>query len=347
VRKFAFNYPLLLLVLWTGLMLAGDFVVLDTSVRQFRSRAFASATGRIVQSALGKGSLMHRGVDFQYNFSVNGVDYTGHRYRYDDRNAAFEYSAATNAFPAWSERTVYYNPARPEDSLLDPGLDGCDLLLLLFALPFSIVTLALWAAFFRAKGESSGLAPAGGIRILQTPAETRARLAEFSPPAAGGFGLASAAFVCVFPVVSIGGFAPGLRLMSAVWIFVLAVGLASFSWALARNRAGNFDLRINPAAQTVTLPRTGGRSAPLTVPRREIVAVSLLRRVSKSPSGNHFSFVPALDRAAPNSEPAPMKLVTWGWSEARARAFSQWLSGQLQVRFKGVEEEDPPAVSKG
>jgi len=347
VRKFAFSYPLLLLAMWTGLVLAADFVVLDTSVRQFRSRGFASTTGKIVQSVVSKGPMTHRGVAIQYNFTVNGADYTGHRYRYDDRNITFEYAAATNAFPVWSERTVYYNPADPGDSLLNPGLDGSDLLLLLFALPLSVVTLALWMALFQARGESGGPAPAGGIRILQSPGETRARLAEFSPLAAGAFGLAAAAFVSAFPVVAIGGFAPSLRLMVMVWIFVLAAGAAAFLWAAKEQHAGTYDLRINPSAQTVTLPRTGGRPAPLTVPRREILAVALLRRVSKSPSGNHFTYVPALKRAAPDSEPQPMKLVTWGWSEARARAFSQWLSQQLQVEFKGIEAEARPADEKG
>ena len=41
-----------------------------------------------------------------------------------------------------------------------------------------------------------------------------------------------------------------------------------------------------------------------------------------------------------------MKLVTWGWSETRARAFSQWLSQQLQVEFKGIESEAQPADDK-
>ncbi len=346
MRKFAFNYPLLLLVMWTGLLLAGDYVVLDTSVRQLRSRGFTSTTGKIVQSAVAKGAMGHRGVDIQYNYTVNGVDFTGHRYRYDDRNAAFEYAAATNAFPPWAERTVYYNPANPEDSLLDPGLHGSDLLLLLFALPISLLTAALWVALLQAKRDRAGLAPAGGVRILQGPGETCARLAEFSPLAAGGLGLAAAAFVCVFPVVSIGGFAPSLRLMSVVWSLVWATGAAAFIWVANRHHAGNYDLRINPSAQTVTLPRTGGRTAPLTVPRREILSVSMLRRVSISPSGSRFTYVPALQRAAPHSEAQPMKLVTWGWSETRARAFSQWLSQQLQVEFKGIESEAQPADDK-
>src|ERR1700689_1698880 len=89
VPKSAFSYPLLLLGVWTGLILAADFVVLDTSARQIRSRNFPSTMGKIVLSTVGQGPTRHRGVRFQFNFTVNGVDYTGHRYRYDDGNAAF------------------------------------------------------------------------------------------------------------------------------------------------------------------------------------------------------------------------------------------------------------------
>jgi hypothetical protein len=343
VRKFAFNYPLLLLVLWTGLMLTADYVVINTSVRQMRSRDFACTTGKIVESALGRSAIRRRGVDFRYNYTVNGVDYTGHRYRYDDRNAAFEYEDAAKAFPNWSARTVYYDAANPEDSLLDPGLDGCDLLLLLFAVPLTIATIALWAAIIQARRDRRGVGLAGGVRVWQDPGETRARLAEFTPLAAGGFGLAAAAFVSAFPVVAIGGFAPTLRLMLIIWMFVLGAGMGTFFWAMARLRSGNYDLRVSAAANTVTLPRAGGRIAPLTVPLGEIVAVSLLERVSKNPSGNHFSYVPALERAAPNAEAQPIKLVSMGWSEARALAFSHWLSQQLQVRFKGIQAEPQPA----
>jgi hypothetical protein len=344
VRPCSFSYPLLLLVAWTCLILTADFVVVDTSLRQIRSSGFPSTTGKIVMSAVAQGAIRQGGVHFQFNFTVHGVDYTGHRYRYDDRNAAFEYDAATNAFPTWSMRRVFYNPANPEDSLLDPGLDGSDLLLLLFALPVSVVTFALWMVAVPQMRKKAGAETAGGVRILQRAGETRACLAELTPWAAGGFGLGAAAFVSAFPVVSIGGFLPSLRLMWMVWAWVFGAGFAAFFWSVLGHRAGKYDLRIDPAAQTVILPQTSGRTAPLTVPRREIVAVSVLRRVSQSPVGEHVTYIPALECAAPDAEPRPVKLVTWGWSEARARAFSHWLGDQLQVMDKGIQAETPAST---
>jgi hypothetical protein len=43
--------------------------------------------------------------------------------------------------------------------------------------------------------------------------------------------------------------------------------------------------------------------------------------------------------AASEPEACIAPLVTWGWNEARALAFGQWLSRQLGVDFHGIQEE--------
>jgi hypothetical protein len=63
MQKPAMFYPLLLLVFWTGLMITADSVVIATSVRQARSVDFATTTGKMVQSQVGKGAMSHRGVE--------------------------------------------------------------------------------------------------------------------------------------------------------------------------------------------------------------------------------------------------------------------------------------------
>ena len=335
MQKRAMFYPALLLVFWTGLMLTADFVVIETSVRQARSIHFASTTGRMVQSEIGKGAMSHRGVEIGYNYTVNGVNYTGHHYRYDDRNAAWEYSTAVDAFPRWSERTVYYNANDPADCVLDPGLDGCDLLLLLFATPLNVVTLALWVALAQSRREKQLSEPAGGVRIFKRAGEIRAQLAAFSPAAAALAALGAGSFFLAFPVVSIGGFAPSMTVMLVVWALVLAVMATAFVWTLKKNRSGDYDLRIDEVSKVVTLPQMGGRRMPLTLAQNEIRAVSLERRITKTPSGDYFSYLPAIDRAG--NEPGTIKLVTWGWTEAKACAFGQWLSEQLGVEFKGIQ----------
>jgi hypothetical protein len=337
MQKPAMFYPLLLLVFWTSLMLTADYVVIETAERQAHSVNFASTTGKMVQSEIRKGATSHRGVEIGYNYTVNGINYTGHHYRYDDRNAAWEYSAAIDAFPRWSARKVYYNPNDPADSVLEPGLDGCDLLLLLFATPLNVVTLALWVAVTQCIGGKKLSEPAGGVQILKRDGEIRAHLVAFSPSSAAAAALGVASFFLAFPVVSIGGFAPSMTVMLMVWALVLAVTAAAFVWTLKKNRSGSYDLRIDEVSRDVTLPQIGGRRASLTLARNEILGISLQRRIAKTPSGDYFSYLPAIDRVSNESESPRIRLVTWGWTEAKACAFGQWLSGQLGVEFKGVQ----------
>jgi hypothetical protein len=331
---------MLLLAIWTCVLLAGDYVVLETSARQIMAGGFATTTGEIMRSQLGHGAISSRGLDLAYSYTVNGLNYTGRRYRYDDRNGSFDYRAVTNAFPPGSRQRVHYNSANPADAVLAPGLDGCDLLLMVFAIPLNVVTFAIWFGGILPRRDRSRLARAGGVRILQHKGETRVRLAEFSPWVAGFFGLAGAAFATAMLVVLAAGFAPSLRLMSAVLILIALAGVAAFLWTARRSHLGHYDLRLQEASQTLLVPPTGGRTEMLLVPRGEIVAVSMHRRVSLSPSGRYFSYVTALDRVVPGAKPQSLQLVNWGWPEGKARALAEWFSQELGVPFKGIEEED-------
>jgi hypothetical protein len=338
VRKFAFSYPLLFLAIWTGVLFTGDYVVLETSVHQFLADKYAMTVGEIVRSELGQGTLGRRGINIGYSYNANGVDYTGRLYRYDERNGAFDYKLVAKAFPPGSRQIVYYNPDNPADAVLSPGLSGCDLLLALFALPLNVISIAVWVAMIQSRRDCGRL-PAGGVRILHPAGETRVRLAEFSPLAAGFFVLAAAAIAAAMLIVFAAGFGASLELMKATLIVVAATGVAAFAWTAERNRSGRYDLCAYEAGQTLLIPPAAGRKAPLIVPKSEIIAVTTHRRVSHNPSGWHFSFVPALDRAAPSSERQSLDLVNWGWTEGKARAFAGWLSQELGVPLKEPEEE--------
>jgi hypothetical protein len=340
MRKSGLLSPLILLVCWTGLMLAGTYVLVETTVRQHLALKFATTLGRIVRSEMGQGNMSRRGLEIEYTYTVDGVKYHGYRYRYDDHNVTLEWQSTIVVHPRWSSQQVFYNPKNPADSLLKPGVDGIDFLLLLFVLPLNVLTVILWRVMLVRLRENFPVRPAGGVRILKQRGETRIPLGDASAFGAALYVMGAAAFVAAFPVVITGGFDPSMFLMQAAWGGVLGLGGAAFVWRLVRNWSGIYDLRINPNSQTVTLPQTAGRQQPLSLARREISSVSLQRRASKGPSGTHFSFLPALNHNGPEAQSRPMKLITWGWTEAKARAFSQWLSQELGVEFKGIEEEE-------
>jgi hypothetical protein len=333
---------MLLLVFWTSVMIVADFVVVQNSVRQALSVNFASTTGRVVKSEVFKNAISHRGVDIGYNYKVNGVEYSGQRYRYDDRSAAWEYGAAVDNFPRWSERKVYYNPTDPSDSLLDPGLAGCDLLLPLFATPLNVVTWALWVPILQTRRMRQRADFAGGVRILKSANETRAQLAAFSPGAVALGALAASSFVLAFPVVSIGGFQPGMALMLVVWALVFAAMVAAGSWRFAKLSAGNYDLRIDETSKVVTVPPSGERKAEFAIALNKIEAVSVRRRTTKTPSGDYFSYSPVIDCIEEDSALPQVNLISWGWTEAKANSFGLWLSEQLGVEFRGIQLDTTP-----
>jgi hypothetical protein len=169
-------------------------------------------------------------------------------------------------------------------------------LLALFAIPLNVVTFALWIGVIRAKRDPSRLAPPAECGFSNSRVKrgcgwpSSLRGGRFFWLAATAFAAAMlmvCAWVCAEPALDVrrllmgrGGGCGGL-----LWTAQETLPAARFAHP--------------KASQTLVLPPAGGRKEPLLVPRGEIVAVSMHRRVSHSPSGQYFSYVPALDRAAP------------------------------------------------
>ena len=182
------------------------------------------------------------------------------------------------------------------------------------------------------------------MRIWREQGKIRVRLAWLSAPVAGIYGLGGAAFAATFPVVALNGLSPGIKAMEGVWLAVLAAAAAVFCWTAFRNGSGRYDLLIDEQSKALTLPQTGGRRRRITFPRSEVAGVCLQRRVSQLSSGSFHSFLPALDRREAGAGPRREALSPCGWTEEKARAFGQWLAGQLGLEFRGIEEEIPPVT---
>jgi hypothetical protein len=332
------HYPLLLLIAWSGMVGLGTLALLETTLRQHLALKYPITQCKITVSEVDHGAMIRRGLDVQYKYTVAGKKYIGHRFRYDDHNSALEWAVTATELPRWSTQVVYYNPQDPSDSVLQAGIDGSDLLLLLYALPLNVLTLTLWRGFIGSR-EISSHKVAGGAAIARRGSETRVWMGDISPVAAGGFGMALAAFCASFPIVVVAGFKPSLELMKIVWSIIFLTGAVAFLWRWAQKRAGLFDLRINPEARTVILPKTAGRAKPVAIPRGEISGVLLQRRVSRRPSGTYYTYLPALFQNGGATQAQTVRLVNWGWPKDRAVGFGQWLSKELGVDYRGTEEE--------
>jgi hypothetical protein len=331
---------IVMLVCWTAVIAAADYFVLGTTVRQYLSSSFAQTQCRIVESEVTphEGSL-HSGVTVAYIYTVNGKHYRGWRYRYDDAYSSIAGADVAQHIRKWTEHPAYYDPKNPANSVLATGVDGGDLMLILFAVPVNAAMVLLWrwgGAWLR---ESWRVPAAGGVRIRRRDGKIRVRLGGLPAPAAGVAALGGAAFVATFPVVALIGLSPSMEAMEWVWMAVMAAAAAVFCRTAMRNASGKCDLLIDEQSQAVTLPPMAGRGQAVTFSRGEMAGVCLQRRVSRLSSGSFHSFLPALERREAGAGTRRETLSPCGWTEEKGRAFSQWLAGELGLEFMGIQEE--------
>jgi hypothetical protein len=337
----------LLLTLGTAVIGAADYFVFGTALRQRQARNYSAGRCEIVLSEVTPLAMFHSGLTIEYAYTVNGKEYRGSRYRYDDGYSSISGAQMVEKFPEWTEHTVYYDPKNPADSVLAIGVEGSDLMLVLFTIPLNVTIIMLWLRFGSWLREKWRMPEAGGVRIWRRDGKIRARLAALSAPTAGFCALGVASFVATFPVLAIGGLSPSVGTMETTGLLILAASSAVFCWTAIRNGSGRYDLLIDEQSNALTLPQTSGRRRSVTLPRREIAGVCVQRRVSRLSSGSFYSYLPALDRKEAGAAPRREALSPCGWSEEKARSFSQWLVGQMGLEFKGIEEEDPALEVQG
>jgi len=331
---------LVLLVFWTAVIGGADYFVFGTTLRQCLANRFAAAQCQIVSSEVALRGTFHSGFTIEYAYTVNGKEYRGTRYRYDDQYSGNSGVEVLRIYRKWTEHPVYYDPGNPANAVLATGVEGGDLLMILFSIPVNVALILLWnwiASWLRQKWR---VPAAGGVRIWRQGGKIRVRLAWLSATAAGFYALGGAAFAAAFPVVAIHGLAPSLTAMETTGAAVLAAAAAVFCWKALRNASGKYDLLIDEQSRAITLPQTGGRRQCVTFPRGEIAGVCVQRRVSLLSSGSFYSYLPALDLGEAGPGLRREALSPCGWTEEKAEAFSQWLAGQLGLEFKGIEEED-------
>ena len=116
-------------------------------------------------------------------------------------------------FRQWSEHTVYYDPKNPANSVLATGVEGGDLILILFSIPVNVALIMLWIWIALMAPAKVARAGGGGVRIWRQNGKIRVRLALLSATSAGFYALGGVAFAAAFPVVAMNGFAPSLEVM--------------------------------------------------------------------------------------------------------------------------------------
>lgn len=148
------NNPLARFVLGAIFVLSGIFVLFAgcwNLFLGFKSKNWPKGTAKILSSEVerhrgSKGGTMY-GAEVHYEYSVNGVTYHNNKISFGDyqSNSPVRAKRLENKYQEDHEFPVSYDPTNPERSVLEPGPQFMQLLIVLIgALFFGVGMFLLW-----------------------------------------------------------------------------------------------------------------------------------------------------------------------------------------------------------
>ena len=324
---------------WSALILTADGFVGWGIWHQIASRNYPAVSGEITHSEL---TREHRskggtyGVDIRYNYVVDGRAFDGTRYRYNagaSSDSAWAREAVAS-HPVGASTQVFYNPRNPEEALLSPGLGGADLFLVLFLMPFNLITFGLFTGLGTWLCGRIFKPVAGGVKIIRDGPRTSIRLPEYGAMAWGMAAMGLMSFLCVFILAFSSGFHPPVGTASAVLALVVTVGAGAYGWQWRKVHSGEKDLVLHEGTGMLTLPETCGRKALVSVGFSEIenLAVEAVTHHGNK-GGVSYTYAPTLQLRGGGSQ----KLADWA-DKSKAEAFTDWLRERVGIADGPVRE---------
>ncbi len=321
---------------WSGITLTFDVIWASGVHQQLAALGYPTTDGIVTESkavsSRGGHGRATTAPKITYSYQVANKKYTSDRYRYRQFSSSDGNAARVVAqHPVGRQVTVHYSPDDPADAVLLTGLEGSDLFLPMFMMPFNAVMLALW--WGSAVGIRNWRRPpvAGGVQFWDDGYQLRVRLPRCAAWVVGLLWLAVPSFALTFILGLSSGFNPSLDLMEIVWSLLLIVALAAYLKVKLRLIGGRADLVVDDLNRAVTLPQTFGRKEPQTLTAdqlRSLVVVDVERRGSKG-SISH-SYVPTLIWQDRDGIEHREKLGEWT-DQTRAESFATWLRERLKL----------------
>ncbi|QJW95442.1 DUF3592 domain-containing protein [Frigoriglobus tundricola] len=305
------------LLMWSGLVLAADAVMLWTLYRQTRAARFPTADGVITRSAVTADRDKDGAdrLDVAYGYEVGGRRYTGTRYCYASFGTnSGAWDRIRDELPVGARVPVAYDPNDPSESLLRPGATGFHLTLVWFLTPFNLIGVGGWVARVRAR--RSEFDPADPHRVARTATVWRVRLTDPDRAGCCAGTLLGIAFCGTF-VWALGfGFNPpvwaaGAGYLLAVVIAVLAGVSTTPTW-----------MEVDEVARVVRLP---ARPEPVEVPFAAIRAVVVTH---EDAPGSDCDLLGRYHCELIRSDAAPVRCATYR-HQPGAEAFVAWLHDRV------------------
>ena len=316
-------------VFWTAIVGYFDMMAGGDVLNALRSDDFRTTTGTVTSNEI----VRRRGDDgprytaeIRYAYSVAGRKFTSDRYHFSAFNRTDKRWARrlADAHPAGRSVTVYYDADNPALSVLNPGLNGSSLLMLMFLTPFNVVMLGLWWYVLPSIWHWWNGTERPPVRWFRDGGATHVRL-PYLPPLATAFGtLGICAFVGLFAVAFTVGFEPSVDTMATAWVLVLGVSVAAGLNIWRMERQGAFDLVIRE--RIVELPAMYGRIERRTLDRAAISGVAI-----KTTEYPHSDRSTTYDVGLARRDGGHETVVSWHDGQSAER-LAAWLREKLGLR---------------
>lgn len=220
---------LLFTLFWSSLTLLSDYFMVYRAAKQIQSNGFPSVKGMVTRSeshrtGSGKGGQPMMSIGLTFDFKVGDKTYSGSQYRFGSNSTGFDAryaSSVVQPLPVGREVEVFYNPTDPQDCVLSRGLDGSDLCLAMFLMPFTLFMFGLWAGLWHLVRSFLARRVPEGISewvVSDDVAPTTSALAL----------LAVASFLMTFVVVIPFGFHPPMLIMQVVWLILISSSIITY-----------------------------------------------------------------------------------------------------------------------
>jgi len=327
-------------VLATILVGVYDAAVISRAQRQLAAIDFPVTTGVITHSDIEVDERRDREdgrnrtrryyrprISFEY--SVDGTSYeaSGHRFGVSSTTRRGHAAAVTQRYRVGDDVTVYYNPARPRDAVLEVGTSTADAWLVSAVAPLTVGVLGLWGHAIRTRWRHTRLAATGGVPVRRRGEHLHVLLPRFLP-AAMGWGCAM--WTSIAGVLIVGFDVGGTPLSRLRWVLLAAaaVGVVAFiTQSLLIVRAGR-ELIIDSGLSVVRLPRTFGRTHSQTVRTDAIDHIKVVQRAS--PGTETTIYAPTIVHRDDTGESYRETLAEWTQPH-RAESLVGWLNQQIRA----------------
>jgi hypothetical protein len=317
---------------WSAIVLMFDGLMGHNMFKQFESRHYAVTAGKVIHSEVkthrgSKGGTSYEAV-INYRFELGGQSFFGSRLRYNKgSSSSLTANSIVDVRPVGATVQVFYDPENPHDSLLFPGLDGSDFMMVLFLTPFNAIMLGFWTWIGSWLRRRLFRQVAGGVKIISDTRFTRVQLPQYGAIVWGLATTGALAFVSVFVVGFSTNMQPSFPLSLSTLSVVYLAGVGVYLWQWLKIHSGIDDLVINHSARTLDLPQTYGRKQRMTVNIIDVLSLTVEKLMHYSnKGGTSYTYALTLHLAGP--EPGEQKLADWP-DKARADDFADWLRKQL------------------